>query len=256
MSDHLSQREHRNDRSAGAPQTTTLLVIAKSPVPGRVKTRLTPALTARQAAEVAEAALADTLDAVRAAPARRRVLVLDGEPRAWFPADIEIVPQAAGGLDERLAAAFALAAGPALLIGMDTPQITPELLTVDWTDADAWFGPATDGGFWALGLRRPDPGLLRGVPMSAPHTGAAQYARLAAANLRIRALPELRDIDTPDDLTHVATGAPRTRTARLATSLGAPTAGRTEPDHRSGSSAARHRVPARATGGAPTGVPA
>lgn len=222
MSDDLSQRHHRDDGSAAEPQATTLLVIAKSPVPGRVKTRLTPTLTARQAADVAEAALADTLDAVRATPARRRVLVLDGEPKPWFPADIEIVPQVTGALDERLAAAFALVDGPALLIGMDTPQVTPELLAVDWSDADAWFGPATDGGFWALGLRRPDPGLLRGVPMSVPHTGAAQYARLAATNLRIRALPELRDIDAHDDLTHVAAQAPHTRTARLATALGSP----------------------------------
>lgn len=236
----------RHRRSAAEPRSTTLLVIAKSPVPGRVKTRLTPALTARQAADVAEAALADTLDVVRATPARRRLLVLDGAPRAWFPADIEIVPQVAGGLDERLAAAFALVSGPALLIGMDTPQVTPDLLTVDWADADAWFGPATDGGFWALGLRRPDPGLLRGVPMSVPHTGAAQYARLADANLRVRTLPTLRDIDTPDDLAHVASRAPRTRTARLVTALRAlaPTA---EP------SSARHRV--TPTAAARTGIP-
>lgn len=201
------------------PQSTTLLVIAKSPLPGRVKTRLTPALSAQQAADVAEAALADTLDAVRATPARRRILVLDGEPRPWFPADIAVVPQVPGGLDARLAAAFALVDGPALLIGMDTPQVTPDLLTVDWTDTDAWFGPATDGGFWALGLRRPDPELLLGVPMSVPHTGAAQYARLATAHLRIRMLPTLRDIDTPDDLTQVASRAPHTRTARLATAV-------------------------------------
>jgi hypothetical protein len=199
---------------------TTLLVIAKSPVPGRVKTRLTPALTAHQAADVAEAALADTLDAVRATPARRRVLVLDGAPKAWFPRDIEIVPQTGGGLDARLAAAFALCRGPALLVGMDTPQLTPELLTVDWSTADAWFGPAADGGFWALGLRRPDPALLRGVPMSTPHTGAAQYARLLAAGLRVRDLPELNDIDTVGDLADVAAAAPHTRTAHLARTIG------------------------------------
>ncbi len=84
---------------------------------------------------------------------------------------MEVVPQCAGGLDERLAGAFAGCDGPALLIGMDTPQVTPELLTVDFADCDAWFGPAADGGFWALGLADPDPGLLRGVPMSTPHTG-------------------------------------------------------------------------------------
>lgn len=202
------------------PEHTTLIVIAKSPVPGRVKTRLTPALTPRQAADVAEAALADTLDAVLAAPAARRLLVLDGAPKAWFPRGVEVVPQVAGGLDERLAAAFALCAGPVLLIGMDTPQVTPELLTVDWSAADAWFGPAADGGFWALGLRRPDPELLRGVPMSVPHTGAVQFARLLAAGLSVGELPELADIDTVADLAVVAAEAPGTRVARVAEAMG------------------------------------
>lgn len=146
-----------------APEVA-LLVIAKEPRPGRVKTRLTPPFTSEEAAALAEASLADTLDAVARTPARRRVLVLDGEPGPWLPAGVEVVPQCAGGLDERLAAAFAGCDGPALLIGMDTPQVTPELLTVDFADCDAWFGPAADGGFWALGLADPDPELLRGCP--------------------------------------------------------------------------------------------
>ena len=185
---------------------TTLLVIAKEPLPGRVKTRLTPPFTPREAATLAEAALADTLDAVARTPARRRVLVLEGTPGPWLPSGFEVVRQCAGGLDERLAAAFAGCAGPALLIGMDTPQVTPELLTVDFAGCDAYFGPAEDGGFWALGMAEPDPGLLRGVPMSTPHTGAAQRARLAG--LRVQDLPRLRDVDTAYDAELVAKTAP------------------------------------------------
>ncbi|OKK13665.1 TIGR04282 family arsenosugar biosynthesis glycosyltransferase [Streptomyces sp. CB02400] len=193
----------------------TLLVIAKEPRPGRVKTRLTPPFTPEEAASLAEAALADTLDAVARTPARRRVLVLDGAPGRWLPAGVEVVPQCAGGLDERLAAAFAGCDGPALLIGMDTPQVTPELLTVDFGDCDAYFGPAEDGGFWALGLAEPDPGLLRGVPMSTPETGAVQRRRLA--RLRVRELPLLRDVDTAYDAALVAGEAPGGRfAARLA----------------------------------------
>ncbi|MFD7690487.1 DUF2064 domain-containing protein [Streptomyces sp. NPDC059781] len=193
----------------------TLLVIAKEPRPGRVKTRLTPPFTPEEAAVLAEAALADTLDVVARTPARRRVLVLDGTPGAWLPDGVEVVPQCAGGLDERLAAAFAGCDGPALLIGMDTPQVTPELLTVDFGDCDAYFGPAEDGGFWALGLAEPDPGLLRGVPMSTPGTGAAQRRRLA--RLRVRELPPLRDVDTAYDAALVAGEAPGGRfAARLA----------------------------------------
>ncbi|MFJ1730644.1 DUF2064 domain-containing protein [Streptomyces sp. NPDC088254] len=194
---------------------TTLLVIAKEPLPGRVKTRLTPPFSPEEAAALAEAALTDTLAAVAAAPATRRVLVLDGTPGPWLPPGFEVVPQCAGGLDERLAAAFAGCDGPALLIGMDTPQVTPDLLAEDFADCDACFGPAEDGGFWALGLADPDPDLLRGVPMSTAATGAVQRGRLAAAGLRVRDMPRLRDVDTAADAEAVAAAAPHGAFAAL-----------------------------------------
>ncbi|MFD8964032.1 DUF2064 domain-containing protein [Streptomyces sp. NPDC059568] len=197
--------------------TPTVLVLAKEPVPGRVKTRLTPPYSPAQAAVLAEAALADTLDAVLRAAVRRRVLVLDGEPGPWLPAGVEVVPQAGGGLDERIAAAFAAVSdGPALLIGMDTPQLTAGLLdAVDWYGGDAWFGPAADGGFWALGFAEPSlaPSLVRGVPMSTPETGRLQRHRLAAAGLTVCDLPPLRDVDTAADAVAVAADAPGTRFA-------------------------------------------
>ncbi len=203
--------------TASAQQAgTTLIVIAKQPIPGRVKTRLVPPFTHEQAAALAEAALADTLHVVLKAPARRRLLVLDGEPGSWLPPGFDIVPQCAGALDERLAAAFAAVDGPAVLIGMDTPQVTPDLLAADWETADAVFGPAADGGFWALGLRVPDPALLRGVPMSTQGTGAIQRARLLTAGLRVADLPLLRDVDTAGDVTEVARLAPWSRFAERA----------------------------------------
>jgi uncharacterized protein len=206
--------------TGSVPQSaTTLLVIAKEPVPGRVKTRLVPPCTPEQAAALAEAALADTLHTVLTVPARRRVLVLDGRPGRWLPSGFEIMPQRGGPLDERLAGAFAAVRGPALLIGMDTPQVSPALLTVDWQAADAIFGPAADGGFWALGLRVPDPDLLRGVPMSTPGTGAVQRDRLLAAGLRVADLPPLRDVDTAADATAVACEAPWSRFAARAREL-------------------------------------
>ncbi|MFE2039856.1 DUF2064 domain-containing protein [Streptomyces sp. NPDC059477] len=196
---------------------TTLVVIAKEPRPGLVKTRLTPPFTPGEAAALAEAALADTLDTVAALPVPRRLLVLEGAPGAWLPPGFDVVPQGAGGLDERLADAFAHCAGPALLIGMDTPQVTAALLTVDFAGCDAYFGPAEDGGFWALGLARPDPELLRGVPMSTPQTGRAQRERLTTAGLRVRDLPRLRDVDTAADAYAVAALVPHGRfAARLA----------------------------------------
>ncbi|MFH9010808.1 DUF2064 domain-containing protein [Streptomyces sp. NPDC017943] len=187
----------------------TLLVIAKEPLPGRVKTRLTPAFSPAQAAALAEAALADTLRTLAGVPAARRVLVLDGAPGPWLPAGFDVVPQARGPLDERIAAAFSgCRSGPAVLVGMDTPQLTSDLLTrITWDSTDAWFGPAADGGFWALGLRTPARAdhLVRGVPMSTPHTGARQRRRLLDAGLVVRDLPVLRDVDTAEDARHVAT---------------------------------------------------
>jgi uncharacterized protein len=199
---------------------TTLLVIAKEPLPGRVKTRLTPPYSPQQAARLAEASLADTLHTLAVLPARRRVLVLAGRSGPWLPDDagFETVPQSRGGLDARIAAAFAGCDGPALLVGMDTPQLTAAhlagpLAPDGFLRYDAWFGPALDGGFWALGMAEPDPALVRGVPMSTDRTGAVQRARLVAAGLRVGDLPVLRDVDTAADAAAIAAEAPAGRFA-------------------------------------------
>ena len=196
-----------------------LLVIAKAPVPGRVKTRLTPPCTPEEAAALAGAALADTLAAAEGArTAGRRVLVLDGVPGPCVPDSFDVIPQRGDGLAERLAAAFEDTGGPAFLVGMDTPQLTPALLEagLDALDgADAAFGPALDGGYWGIGLRRADPAVFRGVPMSEPQTGRAQRTRLAELGLRTRMLPPLLDVDTIDDARAVAAVAPGTRFAAL-----------------------------------------
>jgi hypothetical protein len=196
----------------------SLLVIAKAPQAGRSKTRLCPPCTPAEAAWLAEGALADTLAAVAATPAARRVLVLDGLLGDWLPPGIEVVAQGRGGLDARLAHAFAATGGPALLIGMDTPQVNPDILTealrtLDRPGVDAVLGPAVDGGWWALGLNDPHPADVLGVPMSTPHTGAAQLLRLAARGRRVHQLPRLRDVDRIDDARAVAATAPRTRFA-------------------------------------------
>ncbi|MFH8383755.1 DUF2064 domain-containing protein [Kitasatospora sp. NPDC018058] len=160
-------------------------------------------------------------------PAGRRLLVLDGEPGGWLPPGWEVLPQCGGGLDRRLADAFAHAArlaphSPALLVGMDTPQLDAAALAEPLSAArrhgtDAWYGPAADGGFWALGLARPTPGLaarlLHGVPMSTPGTGPALLRRLAQAGLTVRHLPPLTDVDTVEDARQVAVEAPHSRFA-------------------------------------------
>jgi uncharacterized protein len=225
--------------ASAKPRRYRLLVMAKAPVAGRVKTRLCPPFSPAEAAELASAALADTLLACLAAvplAARRGirlepVLVLDGSPEGWLaqllqrdvegPIQMRVVAQRGAELDSRLAAAVEDCAGdlPALLIGMDSPQVTPGLLvraveTLAAPGCDAVLGPAEDGGWWALGMRRADPALLSGIPMSTPLTGAAQEARLRTAGLTVDHLEQLRDVDTADDAERVACVAPGGRFAR------------------------------------------
>ena len=206
-----------------------VIVIAKEPLPGRVKTRLTPPFTPAEAAALAEAALGDTLAAVADATVTRRVLALEGAPGRWLPPGFDVIGQRGGGLDERIAWALADAraswSAPVVLIGMDTPQVTPELLAAAAEplvsgDADATFGMAEDGGFWLLGLREIDPALVLGVPMSRPDTGAQQLRRLVEGGLRVLPLPALTDVDTADEAERVAALLPGSRFATCLHALG------------------------------------
>jgi hypothetical protein len=205
-------------------ETVALLVIAKEPIPGRVKTRLTPPCTPAEAAELARAAILDTLDVVSRTPVARRVLVFDGDQRDWRPKGFELVAQRGDGLGERLAAAFADVGTPALLVGMDTPQLTPALLVAGvralaQPGVDAVLGPTVDGGYWSVGFARSVPGAFDGVPMSTRSTWASQRRRLDKLGLRVHEQPRLRDVDTIEDARAVAGAAPHTRFARAFAAL-------------------------------------
>ncbi len=208
------------------PQVTSvaLLVIAKEPLPGRAKTRLTPPCTAWQAAMLAAAALTDTIEVVARTPAARRVLVFEGDPRRFLRDGFELLAQRGRGLGERLAAAFEDVGGPALLVGMDTPQLTSELLqegvnALSSPGVDAVLGPALDGGYWSVGLRSPVPGAFRDVPMSCDFTLSSQRTRLTELGLRVHEQVGLRDVDTIEDARAVAGSAPHTRFAKAVASL-------------------------------------
>ncbi len=196
-----------------------VVVIAKSPQPGRSKTRLTPPCRPEQAARLAEASLRDTLAAVAATRCDERVLALAGAPGDWMPPGFRVVDQGEGSLDRRLAHVFSGCAGPTLLIGMDTPQVDPGLLersiaALEAPGTDAVLGHAEDGGYWAIGLRRPDPRAFLGVPMSVADTGERQEAALRRLGLRVDLLPTLRDVDLIEDARAVAEAAPDGRFAR------------------------------------------
>lgn len=198
------------------------LVIAKAPVPGYAKTRLAASVGRIAAAEVAAAALLDTLTACRRAfGAGNCFLALTGDlSQAVRGPDIHaalrdwiVIAQRGQDFAERLANAHldVPAGGPVVQVGMDTPQVTAaDLREVAGAmeSHDAVLGPAEDGGWWALGLRRPEGAkALRGVPMSTPTTYADTRAALIAAGLQVGAVLTLRDVDTEADAHAVAAAA-------------------------------------------------
>ena len=195
-----------------------LVVLAKAPVAGRVKTRLCPPCTLAEAAALAEAALCDTLDAAAGAGADRLLVALDGRPGDWMPRSAVVVDQGTGTLAQRLARAWSHVRHGALQIGMDTPQVTSTLLgdglaALERRETDTLLGLAEDGGWWALGMTPPDPGAFTGVPMGRDDTGDRQRTRLRALGRRVTLLPTLRDVDTAADASAVAALAPHTRFA-------------------------------------------
>jgi uncharacterized protein len=197
-----------------------LIVLAKEPVPGRVKTRLCPPCTPAFAAEIAAAALADTLAAACASGADRVVLALDGKRGSWCPSDVVVVDQGDGDLDRRLTRAWEATNGPAVQIGMDTPQLTAADLELTMerllvSGIDAVLGEAADGGWWAIGLRRPHPGAFVGVPTGRPDTGRRQLDRLGDLGLRVDRLPVRTDVDTWPDALAIALANPGTHFAAV-----------------------------------------
>jgi rSAM/selenodomain-associated transferase 1 len=212
----------------------TMLVVAKAPVPGLAKTRLAAALGAAGAADVAAAALLDTLDAVAATPAAARVVALTGDIDAARSAaelrerltGFTVIPQRGNGFGERLANAHhdAGEAGyPVVQIGMDTPQVSATLLADcarRLLHTDAVLGPAQDGGWWLLGLRDVDGAdCLRTVPMSRSDTGARTLRALADRGLAVELATELTDVDVLDDIVAVRSCCRQESRFRVVTSV-------------------------------------
>jgi rSAM/selenodomain-associated transferase 1 len=211
---------------------TQVIVLAKAPVAGRVKTRLCPPCTPVQAAAVAAAALADTLDVVTGSGAGRRILAVDGVYAApgWV-----VMPQRGPDLGARLAHAFADADRPGtatLLIGMDTPQLSVRDLDEAFRrlavpgGSGAVLGPAADGGWWALGLRdNRHASVLAGIATSTASTGADTRSALRRRGLRVDPLRTLTDVDSAADARAVAALCPAGSRFRAAVAAHVPDAG-------------------------------
>jgi len=191
--------------------------MVKAPRPGRVKTRL-----ARDIGEIAAVRFHrhNTAAVIRRLRDPRWRLVLAVTPETaraarWWPQDLPRISQGQGDLGARMAHVFAQAgSGPALIVGSDIPGITPGRIAAALCalrGADAVIGPAPDGGYWLIGLRRgPGPrGLFDGVRWSGPHARADTIASLEARGLRVALADELSDVDDAASYRAAAAGDAR-----------------------------------------------
>lgn len=187
-----------------------VIVVAKQPVPGRVKTRLCPPLSPEQAAGLAVRFLDNTIGIAQESRAEVWLGYAPDDAKAWFVQryrGIGLVPQGTGDLGERMArlfeAAFRAGFGQVALVGTDTPALTTARIE-ECLDSLApntlVLGPSEDGGYYLIGLTAAHPALFEGAPWSTDNVFVATMALAEEAGLRIVLLPFERDVDTPNDL--------------------------------------------------------
>ena len=222
---HEESRRLRTE-VVGTDLPATVLVLAEDARPGRDPGRWADA-PPLEAAQLAAAALEDTLVAVRASRAQRRVVAVDDVREPWQrelgARGIDVLDQAGVPVGERVAAAFAAvvpdqgdlgtaaASGARLLLGQGTPQVGAALLDTSWDGADAAIGLSEDGSWWGVGLRAGvDPyACFAGLERDGARVGSAQLNRLVDLGLTVTLLPPLRRVHGPQDAELVAYQHPR-----------------------------------------------
>lgn len=193
-----------------------LVLMAKLPQPASSKTRLSPPLTEKEAAELYHAFLQDKVAQMRAvADVRPAIAYTPAEGRGFFEElapDFDLIKQKGETLSDRLVNVFAWAFGEGaahvMAIDGDTPTLPPAYLqrgfeALEDPATDVILGPSTDGGYYAIGMKEPHPSLFQ-VTMSTPTVAQDTLARAKTAGLRTSCLPEWRDVDRPEDLRRLA----------------------------------------------------
>lgn len=207
-----------------------LLVIAKRPAPGQTKTRLSPPLLPEQASALYECFLRDTLDVARAVPGVTRLIHYAPDAAAGYfqqlAPDFDLRPQVGESLGPRLDQVLTrcLAEGfeRAVIMDSDSPTLPPAYVESAFAaldTADVVLGPCEDGGYYLIGLKQPQPRLLRDVQMSTPHVLRETLALAEQAGLRVTLLSRWYDVDTAPELErlradlaeHASGAAPHTR---------------------------------------------
>lgn len=193
-----------------------LLVVSKRPEPGKTKTRLTPPLSAERAAQLYACLLRDTLDIARAVPdVTRWIAYAPTDQAAYFHAlapDFSLVLQTGSNLGERLDHALTHVlddgSAQAVIMDSDSPTLPADFVARAFDElehSDVVLGPCEDGGYYLIGLTRPQPRLLREVRMSTPRVLSDTLNLAEQEGLRTALLPTWYDVDTQDELTRLKT---------------------------------------------------
>jgi rSAM/selenodomain-associated transferase 1 len=190
-----------------------IAVFARHTAPGRVKTRLSPALPAPLACDLYRAMLADALDGASGAKAEERWVFWAGEGPAEADAGFHSESQRGEDLGARLGDAFARMLGEphdrAVVVGSDCPGLTSALVDEAFAaleHCDAVFGPARDGGYYLVALRSPTPALFEGIAWGSARVLEQTRRRAEEHGVSLALLRELPDLDTPDDLVRAVVG--------------------------------------------------
>ncbi len=208
-----SQRGLARNRPTPPSNSAALIIFAKAPIEGYVKTRLCPPLTPDEAASLHGSLVLDVLD--RCQSLRGIDCILAGAPTREHPFfaamktrfKIPVWEQVGDDLGARMAQAFQSALGSsyqsAIIIGTDIPGITAPLITMaskSLQDHDMVIGPTVDGGYYLVGLRAPAPELFENIPWSTDTVFSLTQEKAKAIDLSLKILPKLRDLDTVEDL--------------------------------------------------------
>jgi len=192
-----------------------VIIMAKRPIPGRVKTRLTTEYTPHQAAQAHAAMLDCVLSRLASHLTGRHYLALDSETASpdhahdptldyVIPRTFQVIDQGTGDLGDRITHVWdAVNQGPAVFFGVDCPDIPTETLSTLWdalTRADAAIGPVEDGGYWCLAGKRLAPPLLAGIDWGTPAVYHQTHQAAQNAGLNLLDLAPWHDVDDPADL--------------------------------------------------------
>lgn len=201
--------------SPDAPPPPAIVVMAKRPIPGRVKTRLTPTFSPQQAAQAHAAMLECVLARLATHLPGQHFLALDSQtvppnqphdPALDYelPQAFHIIDQGTGDLGDRITHVWqALNQGPAVFFGVDSPDLPTQTLTTLWdalAPADAVIGPVDDGGYWCLAAQQLPPPLLASIDWGTPAVYHQTHQAARDAGLTLTDLDPWHDVDDPADL--------------------------------------------------------